>query len=173
MAEPKYLREFAEYLAKVGESEFLRDYGFPALVGTTLIGELAPTKKEQRRTHGMRGSDEFIPMQSILDRVWLIRKSAQGENDKYVVIGQKSGCDIVVPEYTLSSRHAAFTADPLGTLKIADLGSLNGTKLNGEALPRRKVRTVADGSTVVMGRIGFQCYTRDGFMEQLRAFRLH
>ena len=170
MGSPRYLLEYAEYLIEVGEIAFLREFGVPALVGTTVSGRLAADKEDERRTHRKTGDDEVTPERGFRDRVWLIRKSPGAEHDKYVVIGQKAGCDIVVPEYTLSSRHAAFTSDPLATLKVADLGSLNGTKLDGRRLQSRQITKVPDGCTVVMGRIGFQCFTRDGFMDCLRSF---
>lgn len=50
-----------------------------------------------------------------------------------VVVGRSPGADIVVGTDYASSRHARFT--PVGKdLVLEDLGSLNGTYLNGQPL---------------------------------------
>ncbi|NKY48820.1 FHA domain-containing protein [Nocardia vermiculata] len=44
------------------------------------------------------------------------------------VIGSHPECDVVLPDTTVSRRHAAIHID--GCAKLTDLGSLNGTYLN-------------------------------------------
>src|SRR5262249_22730150 len=51
-------------------------------------------------------------------------------------IGRAAGqCELVVPHATVSRRHARLTLAGGETLKIEDLGSPNGTAVNGTALP--------------------------------------
>lgn len=49
------------------------------------------------------------------------------------VIGRSSGCDIVLPDPSVSSRHARLQPDLAG-FRLADLGSTNGTTVNGDRL---------------------------------------
>ncbi len=160
------MREFAEALRTLGARLFRDEYGAPALVGIGLIGELAHEKDDPRRTHAMRGTTEYIPVQSLIDRVWLIRRTNHTRKDTYITVGSKSDCDVVIPEYTLSSRHCAFTMS--GPLRVADLGSLNGTTINRKRLERREIVPVPGRCVMTMARLKFECFTEAGFMGHLR-----
>jgi hypothetical protein len=48
------------------------------------------------------------------------------------VLGRGADCDLVVPDLTVSRRHAEIRHGPGGGLEIRDLGSRNGTFVNGE-----------------------------------------
>src|SRR5690606_18480800 len=50
------------------------------------------------------------------------------------VVGRAPGCEIVLPDATLSRRHAALTVSAGGDLTIDDLESHNGTWVGGEAV---------------------------------------
>jgi len=160
------LREFAETLRTLGARRFRDEYGAPALVGVGLIGELAAQKEDPRHTHAMKGTTEYIPVQSLIDRVWLIRRTNYTRKDSYITVGSKSDCDVVIPEYTVSSRHCAFTM--YGKLKVDDLGSLNGTNINLKKLERRELVEVPDGCSMTMARLVFACFTANGFVAHLR-----
>jgi hypothetical protein len=53
--------------------------------------------------------------------------------DKSVVIGRDPGCDIVIPDRQVSRYHARMTRENGGVL-LEDLGSKNGTYLNGSPI---------------------------------------
>ncbi|MHC3390776.1 FHA domain-containing protein [Streptomyces lavendulocolor] len=56
-----------------------------------------------------------------------------------VRIGRGGDNDLVVDDLTVSRRHAELLADPDGTYWIHDLGSHNGTFLNGQPVDRARV----------------------------------
>ncbi len=64
-----------------------------------------------------------------------------------VTIGRLPECDVVLPDPGVSRRHAEIRASG-GRYEIADLGSTNGTFLNGE-----EVRTaeLSDGDRITLG----------------------
>lgn len=64
------------------------------------------------------------------------------------VIGRSPDADVVVPEPLASRRHASITRDPWG-YAVVDLGSRNGTLLNGALVsaPRR----LRNGDTIQVG----------------------
>ena len=64
-----------------------------------------------------------------------------------VVVGRLAGCGICLQDANVSREHAAFVRDETGW-SIEDLGSTNGTQLNGEAVKRERL---ADGDTVQVG----------------------
>ncbi|MGH9233428.1 MAG: FHA domain-containing protein, partial [Acidimicrobiales bacterium] len=49
-----------------------------------------------------------------------------------MVVGRAPGCEIVLHDGTLSRRHAALTLSPAGEVIVDDLGSHNGTWVDGE-----------------------------------------
>ena len=66
-----------------------------------------------------------------------------------LVIGRDPACDIVTPDETVSHRQARFLPAGSGGVILEDLGSRNGTAVNGERITRR---TLADGDRIMLGR---------------------
>lgn len=55
------------------------------------------------------------------------------------VIGRRSSCDLHVPLKAVSRRHCQLNRDE-GALKIRDLGSRNGTYLNGKRIDEAAIQ---------------------------------
>jgi hypothetical protein len=64
-----------------------------------------------------------------------------------VVIGRSRECDVRVADGNASRRHAEVVQDG-GSYVIVDLGSTNGTELNGRRITRE---TLADGDRITIG----------------------
>ena len=64
-----------------------------------------------------------------------------------VVLGRSRECDISLPDSNVSRRHAELVQEG-ATYWLADLGSTNGTELNGERVDRAKL---ADGDRITLG----------------------
>ena len=67
------------------------------------------------------------------------------------VIGRRSNCDLRIPVISVSKRHCQINCDD-GSLKIRDLGSRNGTLLNGIRINEALIQP---GDWVQIGPIGF------------------
>ncbi|WP_405539981.1 ATP-binding cassette domain-containing protein [Streptomyces sp. NBC_00075] len=78
-----------------------------------------------------------------------------------VRIGRAADNDLVVDDLLVSRRHAELRADPDGTYEIVDLGSHNGTFLNGGPVARG---IVAPGDIVGVGHSAF-CLVGDQLQE--------
>jgi FhaA, N-terminal domain/FHA domain len=63
------------------------------------------------------------------------------------VIGRLSSCDICLSDANASREHAAFEREGNGWA-IRDLGSTNGTIVNGQRVPRQRLK---DGDLIVIG----------------------
>jgi hypothetical protein len=64
-----------------------------------------------------------------------------------VTIGRLEGCDVVLQDRGASRRHAQVSMRD-GVATITDLGSTNGTKLNGELI---QSRPLTDGDRITIG----------------------
>lgn len=72
-----------------------------------------------------------------------------------LVLGRHSEqCDLVVAHGSLSRRHARLRLSD-GRLTIEDLGSTNGTIVDGMRLPPETPRPLRDGAQVLLGEIRF------------------
>ncbi len=66
-----------------------------------------------------------------------------------LVLGREEGCDVVLDWPSVSRRHAEVTLDGQ-TVTIRDLGSTNGTEVNGVTIQRQQLR---DGDQVAIGQV--------------------
>lgn len=64
-------------------------------------------------------------------------------------VGRSRSCDIILEEDGISREHARLRRDGAGTFFLEDLGSTNGTLLNGRAVPAPA--PVADGDKIQVG----------------------
>jgi ABC-type multidrug transport system ATPase subunit len=78
-----------------------------------------------------------------------------------VRIGRSADNDLVVDDLIVSRRHAELRAQPDGTYEIVDLGSHNGTYLNGTPVSRARV---SPGDIVGIGHSAF-CLVGDTLQE--------
>jgi len=64
-----------------------------------------------------------------------------------MIVGRLAGCDICLEDKSASRQHAAFVAEGTGWA-IEDMGSTNGTSLNGQKIARERLR---DGDRIRIG----------------------
>ncbi len=102
-------------------------------------------EKQQRRARAVPPgalihveSGFYEGLEVCVDRDWL-------------VIGRGRGADIVLAEPTISRSHAAIGYDAEGFF-VQDLGSTNGTLVNGTRSERQQLK---DGDEIRMGRLIF------------------
>ena len=80
------------------------------------------------------------------------------ENDE-TLIGRDPDCKIVVPDISISGQHAAVLRSPDGSYNIRDLGSTNGTMVNGVPVAEA---LLTNGCAVGVGSITFRFQTDQG-----------
>lgn len=73
-------------------------------------------------------------------------------------IGRSTKANIFLDDVTVSRRHAVVTMDDSG-LRLADVGSLNGTYVNGERLDEAQL---APGDEVIVGKFHLVVVKGDG-----------
>jgi hypothetical protein len=83
--------------------------------------------------------------------------------DEHILVGERvnvgrlASCDITIPDHNVSREHAAFVREGDGWA-IEDLGSTNGTFLNGQPVESARLR---DGDTIQVGVTVLAYHERD------------
>ncbi len=71
-----------------------------------------------------------------------------------LTIGRRPGNDIVLPDSFVSGQHAVVVCDEAGC-RLTDLGSTNGTTVNGERLEVNQPQLLVDGDEVQIGQSSY------------------
>ena len=71
---------------------------------------------------------------------------------KVTVIGRRHNCDLCIPLMSVSKKHCQINFDG-GVLKVRDLGSRNGTVLNGKRIEGEA--QIKAGDTLTIGPVSF------------------
>jgi pSer/pThr/pTyr-binding forkhead associated (FHA) protein len=69
-----------------------------------------------------------------------------------VRVGRDPANDVVLRDQTVSRNHARLDRRPTGWT-ITDLGSLNGTTVNGQRLPQETETPLPPGATLQLGDV--------------------
>lgn len=160
------LDDYAAEWTRIGMADFAFIYGKPVLIGVGLHGDVS-------KGRGMSGSatclalipDSTLPSgESLVGRVWIIKKNQSGSVGQGVTLGRGMRNDIVIPEFSISRNQATFQCEPSKVL-LVDLGSRNGTYANDTLLQPRKPFTLTSGDSLRFGRIRCTFLARSGFLE--------
>jgi hypothetical protein len=88
------------------------------------------------------GTSPRLPLLLVLDRI---------DSDR-LLVGRHPACDVVVADPSVSRRHAQLTFRD-GVWMLQDLGSTNGTTVNGERVGRTTLRA---GDVISLGSQAIQ-----------------
>ncbi len=80
------------------------------------------------------------------------------------IIGRSNEVDMVIPEKSVSRKHAFIEAKEEGTLIIKDLNSTNGTFVNGKKIVLTKI---VPGDLITLGRVEMRLESRS-YTEHIR-----
>ena len=69
-----------------------------------------------------------------------------------MLLGRETGNDIVVNDLNASRQHAQIEFEPQGVWVITDLGSTNGTLVNGAEIATHPLR---EGDRITIGMTNF------------------
>jgi len=102
--------------------------------------------------------------------VHLIRKDLETSSPGMITVGRSSKSDIMLTDPKVSKFHAYLVRDTKDRrhCRLADAESSNGTFLNGDRLPPRKLRRLKNGDHVRLGtNVLLKFYLPEGFWEML------
>ncbi len=95
-------------------------------------------------------TEEVAPFEGLWLRIGERRHGFDARQDRRVIIGRASGCDLAVRSGTVSRKHAMLLADGPGWW-LHDLGSSSGTRLDGKLV--RAPVLVQAGQTIFVGAV--------------------
>ncbi len=110
--------------------------------------------EEELTTVGMRADVVAATKKAKSQRPWLVIVSGSGGIGKTyrianrIVLGRSPQCDVQIEDGGASRQHAALEQGPDGAVRIVDLGSRNGTFVNGEQVSREVLK---DGDKIQIG----------------------
>jgi hypothetical protein len=107
------------------------------------------TRRSRARAASLTADLPAAPARSLLARLRarLTPRALPDLVGAHVVIGRSSACQIVLGDDTVSRRHAELRYDD-GRWMLRDLGSSNGTYVNGRLVTEAEVRA---GDVVHLG----------------------
>lgn len=167
-----YLADYAEELRKIGESAFRWRYTSPMLIVESFTGGLQdPSGGAASSTLISAPSLDAAAVSRLIGRVFPLRRSPQSPPGAAISVGRTSDNDVAVPEYSISKRHCVIRVDANGTGTLTDLGSTNGTTIDGAPVTAKKAVPLKQGTLIGLGRFGFAYHTPLGFLQVVQAQR--
>lgn len=85
-------------------------------------------------------------------------------------VGRDLGCDIVLDDEYAAPRHALLTLLEDGRVRVQDLGTKNGVRVDGRRIPA-EAGVVLERGEIVVGRTRLRIRTRHGLAGPERVFR--
>lgn len=106
--------------------------------------------------------------------LWRIEKTDRNTWKSRISVGRATNNDIVIRHDSVSKLHAHFHQGALARLKLsdglllADVGSANGTTLDGRPLPVDDTVTVKSGAHIEFGNIHCELFDVKALFKRLR-----
>ena len=159
-----YATEYKEELNRLGASGFARAYFQPVLVVLGMAGDMNEPRSDGGT--GVVSVDAVFACGRLTGRVFPVvkpRNSSRGP----ITVGRTSENDIAIPEYSVSRRHCIISRVET-EYRLTDMGSTNGTIVDGVPLTPRKPLRLRGGETISLGRLMLVFYFSEGFIRHLQ-----
>jgi hypothetical protein len=142
------------------EAAFARAHPHPWLV-----------RESRPRQSAHTGATLLMPTPTLLSSEGLalaiaLEPSRNGASQ--VTLGRGHACDVELEDGTLSQLHCVFLKGPEGW-RVEDLGSTNGTWLEGARLAHRQPVPLADGARIQAAQVLLTFHDSSGLWRRLEA----
>lgn len=173
------LSDLVAQTATLDEAAFVSEHPYPFLIRERTTGNVPIPGGGQRRTARLDRSalpaagDGFMEESGNVTFFRVFPRDPEGES---VVLGRDEAVDISIADGSISSRHAElsleFDEEDEKCFFLTDLGSANGTWLNGDRLVEGERREVSDMDSIRLGPvIKLQFFAAPGFFQFLSMYR--
>ena len=123
----------------------------------------------------LKAQEQGVVLGDVLEaRVIEIKERKQGNLPAHVTIGRAAQNDIILYNKLVSKDHAYLEiSETGGSCSLVDVGSKNGTLLNGDEIAPNETYTLKDGDEISFGPetkvVYFSTKTFHEFLTQLKA----
>ena len=155
------IRQYGQYLYQRTQLDFHRFYALVADMCGKWRSGLNEQKREIKRQRQEENGDRHRSSRlHRLSGIWLentTTRECHGLSSKQNRIGRDdSWADLVLKSYEgVSRRHAVISATGKGRFVITDMGSANGTFVEGKRIPAYQQIPLTDGNRIRCGSAGF------------------
>ncbi|MDX2019977.1 MAG: FHA domain-containing protein [Deltaproteobacteria bacterium] len=154
-----YESQLKETLKKQGRASYEKLYPDPFLVFLGLAGQLDAHVSAEATTVAVPNAD-VLEVNSLVGRVFFLATNGRGGTN--VTVGRDAQNDVAIPEYSISKRHCEFLLEA-GHISLRDVGSTNGTEVNGSRLVPGQAHKLVAGDMIMMGRFAFRFHLPRSF----------
>jgi translation elongation factor P/translation initiation factor 5A len=160
------MEKLAGELKRRGADSFKNRYPHPFLVVVFVPPE--ESDAEEHRTRKASLSD-YIPRGGRLSGMKAIPlvKTSRNVFSSKITVGRATNNDVIIRAQMISKAHATFILDDGNRIKLMDMGSANGTMINGKKLRKREMAAVTSGDTITFWRFVFEYQELDAFVQLL------
>jgi len=157
-------RTVGELIAKcytVSLEEFLTIYSEPMLIGVGILDSMLLQHKDNRHSTlalGLEAAGDPHQTRHHLMGTIVTIGSTDGSSWTRLSIGRTEHSDIRIDDPAVSEVHG-YIKQRDDELVIGDLGSTNGTKINGIPLKPPQVHILEEEDILTFGRCSFQFFT--------------
>ncbi len=167
----KYVQDYIRACVEMERDDFCGRLAAPLLIYEHPRAGLSFNWGQTRLTGGVKEAPltrDLIRRANKLP-VMEIKKRVLGPPGQ-VRLGRSDDNDLVIPDETVSSRHAVFQlSEPDDTMLLQDLASMNGTKVNRTRLVVGKALVLFDGDVLSFGDSVFLFFYPAGMYDVLKA----
>jgi hypothetical protein len=137
----------------MSQKEFLRRHPGFFLLSTADPSELTTMAQTWITSRGTPPSAKSQAGRRSFEVRWIHKADDAVDDPSLVTVGRASSCDITFRHPSVSKVHACFKVSDKGKLVVSDLGSRNGTSVNGEVLKPEKPRPLQGRDRVQFGSV--------------------
>ena len=160
-----YATEYKDEMNRLGTQGFARVYFHPVLVVLGMAGDMSHPRLDGGT--GVIDLEGVFACGRLTGRVFPVvkpRHAAPGP----ITVGRTSENDIAIAEYSISRKHCIIARVDT-EYRLTDMGSTNGTIVDGVRLVPHKPLRLHGGETISLGRLMLVFYFTNGFIRHLQA----
>ncbi len=163
---PHSLFELRKIFNKLGPKGFREKFPVPFLIASTLPSAGAECEGP-RTAFAERGDGERI-LQDLQCRYMIpVTKNDRNVFTSMVTIGRARNNDIIIRNSKISKLHAAIVVDN-GSFTIKDMGSTNGTMVNGDRLMEHQHRQLSNGDVVAFWHFQAEFHLPESIVDMIK-----
>ncbi|GEM_PF-1234279 len=99
-----------------------------------------------------------------------LEKSGRNDFEEMITVGRDAKNDVIIPHKSVSKFHAVIRREAGdGRMTLGDVGSTNGTELNGELLEEGKAVSLDSGARIIFaGSVQASYFASEEFFDYLK-----